>query len=243
MSIKEYFEEVKESGNSEKINEFVIRLSEDPQKKYLSFIKYFLDNLAEDIINQVKINLVYLIGKLSSILKLDNLYLDFLKTSYFKSDRWVRNEIIKAFSEIVKHQNLKEQYINLISISLKEDYQPIKENALEALGNIENLKQNQIKNLLLILDNNDSEIVSKCRNILRREIKNYNQLFQFLDSQDNYKIINKIRFRSILVAFFTSVIKLENFRKNIEESDWEEDYKKTFLQEIETYERILLKNI
>lgn len=242
MSIKDTFEEVKESENSEKINEFIIKLCENPYKEYISFIEYFLQNLSEEIFNKVKINLVYLIGKLSSTIKLDKFYLDFLKTSYFRSDRWVRNEIIKAFSEIVKHQKLKDDYIDLISISLKEDYLPIKENALEALLNIENLKQNQLKSLFFTLDDTNSAIVVKSRKILKREIRNYNELFQLLQAQDNYKIINKIRFRSILVGFFSSIINLEEFRKKIEDSDWQEDYKNTFLQEIETYERIILKN-
>lgn len=243
MSINDIFEKVKKSKNAEDINEFMIKLSEDPQKEYIFFVEYFLKNLSENIFNKVKINLVYLIGKLSSTRKIEDFYLDFLKTSYYKSDRWVRNEIIKAFSEITKYQKLNDNYIDLISNSLKEDYLPIKQNALEALSNIKDLSQNQLKDLLFILDCDDSELVAKGKIILKREIEEYRELFQFLNSQNNYKIINKFRFRSILVTFFSSVLNLEDFRKKIEDSNWQKDYKKTFMQEIKTYERILLKNL
>jgi hypothetical protein len=239
--MRERFEELKESNNPEELNEFIIKLAEDPREEYLDFVSYFVKNLSEPLLNKVKINLIYLIGVLSKKLAIDQFFLEFLKKQYYLSDRWIRNEIIKALSEIAKKQPLKDKYIELISISLREEYIPIKKNALEALNKTIKIQYPFLKEILPLMGSHNSEITEKSKKLLTREINNYRELYHFLNIEDNYKMMNKNNFRAILVAFFNSVFYLEEFRKLLQDSNWENDHKQVFLEELDTYERLLLK--
>ena len=240
MSINQKFKKIKNSKNPETINDFIISLTKSPLEDHLKFINYFIENLPENLLNKIKINLVYLIGLLSQKVNLEDNYLKFLKKQYYNSDRWIRNEIVKALCEIVKNQKLSDQYMVLISNSLKEDYIPIVINALEALWNCEGLSNIYLKNILIIIDSESSQVVEKARKILKREIKSYNELFELLNNENNYEMLNKTRFRTILLTFFDSIFALEDFKVLIISSDWFETYKKPFIQELETFEKILL---
>jgi len=79
-------------------------------------------------------------------------------------------------------------------------------------------------------------------NILRKSIKNENTLVDLLNSFENYKILNKKGIRSILLIYFNSLDSLESFRKLILKSKWDISYKEMFLNEIDDYQRLLLKN-
>ncbi|MFO7797367.1 MAG: hypothetical protein R6W84_14585, partial [Promethearchaeia archaeon] len=102
---------------------------------------------------------------------------------------------------------------------------------------------NIIKNLLIGLDTRDSEVLNNCKKILQNQIKNEKQLFEILDNQETFKDINKQAFRTILTLFFQSVINVEKFRERIENSEWNIKHKEEFLKEIDTYQRILLRNL
>jgi hypothetical protein len=148
---------------------------------------------------------------------------------------------LKAFNEIAKNQRLNKLYIDLISNSLKEEYIPIVLNALDALWNYGNLSNSQIKNLLYIIDNKSSQILEKVRNLFRREINSYKELFKLLDNNQNYEILTKTRFRSLLITSFESIFELEEFKALLIDSNWDETYKEPLLREIDTFEKILLK--
>ena len=68
-------------------------------------------------------------------------------------------------------------------------------------------------------------------------------LFNLLNTLDNYKILKSRAVRSLLLIQFKSIMNLESFREMILNSKWDEDYKKIYLDEIDTFERIFVKNI
>lgn len=242
MPSQKSFEEIKDSSNPEEINEFLIELAQNPKEAYFSIIDYFLNTLSSSLLDDVRVNLFYLIGELALTSRLPQNYLDFLKSQYISSDRWERNEIIKAFKTIVKHQRLQRKYVDLIATAVKEDYTSLKVNAFECLTEIQNIRDKNLKKILLAININKSEILKKARKILKREILNQDHLFKLLNDDEFYKSIDKIAIRTILMTFFNTVMRVESFRERIDNSDWKDPAKQIFLDEIDTYEKILLKN-
>jgi len=243
MDIIKTFHEIKKSHNPELINDFLIEAAENPSQVSFEILDYFIENLEKDIFNKVKINLAFLIGEIVSVQKIPEKYINFLTKVYYQSDRWVRNEIIKSISKIISNQEVNKKIIDLLNVSIKEDYLPLKKNTLDSIINIKNLEFSIIKNLLIGLGIRDSEVLDKSKKILRKQINNEKQLFEILDNEETFKNINKQAFRTILTFFFQSIINIEKFRERIENSEWNIKYKEEFLKEIDTYQRILFKNL
>ncbi|MGM0470285.1 MAG: hypothetical protein ACQERB_15905 [Promethearchaeati archaeon] len=243
MDIIKTFNKIKKSHNPELINDFLIKGAENPSEISFEMVDYFIENLEKSIFDDIKINLAYLIGEIALLQKIPEKYLNFLTKIYYQSDRWVRNEIVKSISKIISNQEVNKKIIDLLNVSIKEEYLPIKKNTLDAIIKIKNPEFNIIKNLLIGLDTRDSEVLNNCKKILQNQIKNEKQLFEILDNQETFKDINKQAFRTILTLFFQSVINVEKFRERIENSEWNIKHKEEFLKEIDTYQRILLRNL
>lgn len=243
MDIEKIFHKIKKSHSSERINDFLIELGEHPTQGNWEMIDFFIRELNKELFEKIKINLVYVIGALSSDKKVPQKFLTFLVDIYYQSDRWVRNEIIKTMINIIKNQQISKKIIDVLETSIKEEYLPLKKNALEAVLKLENLESSLIRNIIMIMDNRDSEVLDKCKKILKREIKNEQQLFEILNYERAYTLINKRAFRVILTYSFKSAINIEPFRKRIENSKWEKKYKQKYLKEIDTFQKILLKNL
>jgi hypothetical protein len=152
MDIHKLFKKIKRSHNPEEINELIIYLSEYPSQATWEIIDYLLKELEQEIFEKIKINLTYLIGKISLVQNVPENYLNLLIEIYYQSDKWVRNEIIKSFKIIIENQKPNKKIIDLLKISIKEDYIPIKKNALGAISKIENVEFNIIKNILVEMD-------------------------------------------------------------------------------------------
>jgi hypothetical protein len=242
MSVKNLFEEIKNSDDPNEINEYIIELAEGPKEGYLPILDYLIEDISETLLDNIRVNLVYLIGELALTTTIPRKYLDFLKTQYVRSDRWERNEIIKAFKNIVKHQEIKREYIDVIATAVKEDYLSLKKNALECLIEIQSIGEDNLKKILLSIDTNEREVIKKARKIIRKELSNQERLFKILNKDGFYRFISKYAIRTILMTLFKTVMRVESFRERIAKSDWKNPAKRTFLKEIDTYEKILLKN-
>ncbi len=241
-NLEKEFKNVKDSDNPDEINDFLIKLGKNPQYNHITFLKYFIEITDLEIHEQIKINLVYDLGEIGKLKIIDVKFIDYLIKEFYNSDRWIRNEIIVAFKKISMNTDLSEEVIQLIGNSLKEDYAPIKTNALKALSYINNIPKSLLKNILYILNSSNSELEELSTNILRKSIKNENILVDLLDSFENYKILNKKGIRSILLIYFNSVDSLESLRNLILDSKWDVSFKEMFLNEIDDYQRLLLKN-
>ncbi|MFX0149060.1 MAG: hypothetical protein ACFE8E_15105, partial [Candidatus Hodarchaeota archaeon] len=65
-------------------------------------------------------------------------------------------------------------------------------------------------------------------------------LYHIFDISENYKLLTKNSVRVLLVEYFESLPKLENFRERIEKANWNEKYKSLLFKEIDSYQRILI---
>lgn len=240
---KNSFEEIKKTKDPEKINDFLIKLSEDPYEDYLEYIEYFKNDLDAQIFEKIKLNLVFLLGEIGKLTALENKFINILMDTFYSSDRWIRNEIIQAIGKISTKTNLTEDVIKLIGYAVNDEYPPIKVNALQVILNFEDLPLTIMKNIFQALNSKDFELEFLCIKILEKFLPDYNQLFFSLNYQENYKILKTKAIRALLLAYFRSVLNIESFRQKISTSNWEIDYKKDFIKEINMYEKILLKKL
>jgi len=243
MSIEKSFVDIKSSKNPEKINDFLVELSKKPNKEYLKFLDFFIMDLEPHIFEKIKLNLVYLIGEIGSLIPLEDVYLRFLLNTYYTSDRWVRNEIMQTIKKIAKNTEITDKIIELIGYAINDEYLPIGINALKTLFILDNNPLYVRRNLFLALNSIDLELNELCVRIFERFLPDYNELFYSLDYSDNYLILKTKAIRTLLLIYFKSPINLESFREKIESSTWELKQKEKLLKEIDTYEKILLKKI
>jgi hypothetical protein len=241
--IKLKFEEIKNSKNPDLINDFIIQLSKNPIGGYLDYLDYFIKSVDPQIFAKIKLNLIFILGELGKLTQLSDYYLRFIEEVYYKSDRWVRNEIIQAISKISSKSELDEKTVELLSISLTNEYLPIKINTLKILLNFKILPDNILINLIRLMNSKDSEILEGCGRIFEKIPQQPDRIFLILNEIDNYQILKPRGIRSLLLIQFKSIINAESFREMVINSNWGENYKKNYLKELDTFERILLKNI
>jgi hypothetical protein len=241
--IKLKFDKIKESKNPEKINDFLVRLSENPKKEYLKYLKELIGDLNTQLLDKVSLNLIFILGEIGGLTIIDEYYLNFIFETYYHSDRWIRNEILQAIDKISRKSELPENIVLLIGNALNEEYYPIKMNALKILFNLDTFPIIVFKNLLHALNSKDSEVLDGCRRIFNKIHLDIDRLFSLLYQSDNYKILKLRGIRSLLLIQFNSIIYLESFRKKIQNSQWHETFKMNYLKEIDTFQRIMAKNL
>ncbi len=237
------FEEIKDAKDPEVINDFLIKISENPNKDYLIYIDYLIQNLNKQIFNKVKINLIFFIGEIGKTTILNEKYLTFLLEAYYTSDRWIRNEIMQAIEKITANSDITDPVIDLINNAINDDYTPIKINALRVILNLKEFPNSMKKNLFRILNSKDSDLETLCTQILSKFFPDLDYLFNALDELENYKILKSHSIRIILLLYFRSVLNLESLRQRISNSNWEIGYKDNYFKEIDIYEKIILKNL
>lgn len=232
---------IRNATNPQEINNILIELIKKPNIKLLAIIDYLLDSLPITILEKVKLNLIFLLGEIGNISVLNQKYLNFLIESYYNSDRWVRNEIIQAFLQILQYNEYNNEILEILKYALNEDYTPIKKGALNALMLCKVLPKIELKTLLKVLDTDNSEIVEKGILILKKYVQNGNDLFGRLDTSKNYTILSKSIIRTLIIAYFDSKDELESFRENINSSEWEDKYKVLCNTEITSFQNIFMK--
>ncbi|MCK4286720.1 MAG: hypothetical protein KAX18_10985 [Candidatus Lokiarchaeota archaeon] len=240
---KQNFDEIKDSNNPDLINDFIIKLSENPKKEYLKYLKYLIDNSDTQILDKITLNLIYALGELGNLTSLDENYLNFIHETYLHSDRWIRNEIIQAIDKISKKSHLNENIVLLIGGALNDDYPPIKINTLKVLLNLKQVPDFIFTNIFYVLNSKDSTVLEGCRRALEKIHLETYKLFSLLNQLDNYKILKPRAIRSLLLIQFNSIINLESFREIIGSSNWDNSFKEKYLTEIDTFQRILIKNM
>lgn len=232
---------IRNTTNPQEINNILIELSKKPNVKLLAIIDYLLDSLPIPMLEKVKMNLIFLLGGIGNISILNQKYLNFLIENYYNSDRWVRNEIIQAFLQILQYHEYNNEILEILNYALNEDYTPIKRSALNVLMLFKRLPKIELKTLLRVLDTDNSEIVEKGIIILKKFIQNRNDLFGLLNTSKNYTILSKSIIRILIIAYFDSKDELELFKENIKSSEWEDKYKVLCNTEITSFQNIFMK--
>jgi hypothetical protein len=239
--IRHIKKEIRKTRDVEKINDILIKISKEPNEYTLSLIDFLFESLDSNQLNKIKINLVFLIGEISQIVKLNLKYIDFLIKSYYESDRWVRNEILQALYKIVKTGFYLSSINEVLESALKEDYEPIKENSLNVLELYENLENSSLKSVMLVLSSKNTYLTIPALKILKKNISNEEKLFKFLNYNNNYKLLDKNIIRTLLVEYFTTTTQLESFQEKIMKSEWEKEIKNILSSEIKILEKIFLQ--
>ncbi|MFX0021235.1 MAG: hypothetical protein ACFE9S_02845 [Candidatus Hermodarchaeota archaeon] len=242
-SIEKKFVDVKTSNNSEKLNDFLIELSKNPQKEYLKYLGFFSKNLESQVFEKIQLNFIYLIGEIGRLVPLEEGYLSLLIDTYYKSDRWIRSEIIQAIKKIIEKNELTEEIIKLIGYAINDEYRPIKINSLKIILNLKEIPIFIRRSIFLALKTNDIELNELCIRIFEKHIPDFNDLFNSLDYSDNYILLKPHAIRTLLLTYFKSPINIESFRTKILESNWKIEYKEGYIKEIDVYTKILLKSI
>jgi hypothetical protein len=243
--IKKKFEKIKTSTNEEKINSFLIDLVRNPDIEQLIFIDYFLSHRNPKIFDFIKLNLIYSIGEIGKLAKIDNKYIDFLIDLYFKSDRWVRKEILTGLEKIAEKTPLPPKTFEILKFALTDDYEPIKISALTLLLHFKMIPDS----ILLIIFKITSSAKPQTIELISRFTETFHvdehRLFKVLSDSKNYRILDKNNFRAILSILFNSIEKIpqiQNLKDLILESEWEKDYKQFFNKEIKNILNILSGN-
>lgn len=244
-SLKDLKEILKiEHPDPEKINEFIIEMSNNATEEELSIIDYLIKNINSSTFEKVALNIAYLIGEIGNKILIPQKYVDLLHSIYFKSDRWIRDEVIQALFKTHGKKPISEKTLNLINIALKEDYERIRKNALLFVKELKVVRPDILKSIFYILNEENETIYILSSQIIQKLRMNEEGLFFLLNNSSFLKNINKRIFRKILTIFFDNPLKmtsLKNFRTRVIDSEWGENKKEMFIREIDTYSRIFFK--
>ncbi|MBD3254376.1 MAG: hypothetical protein GF383_04745 [Candidatus Lokiarchaeota archaeon] len=247
--IQSEYEKVKNCEDPERINSFLINLSQNCDHNSISYLKHFIDELDKESFQRVKLNLIFVLGQIAEKkYEFGREYIDFLIKEYYQSDRWIRNEIIVALSKILEGGDISisNEIWKVISSALKDNYQLINKNVIALISNLNNVPDSVLKDVFVVLKSDNTELVDETLELLKSHILNEIKLFKLLDLSENYRRLNKKAVRYILGAFFDSGLKirqLDNFREAISLSEWEDEYKLLFISEIDTYEKLFIKQL
>ncbi|MFX1408585.1 MAG: hypothetical protein ACFFBW_16665 [Promethearchaeota archaeon] len=237
----ENLEKILDSNDPEKINDFLISLSKNPEEISSDLFNFILKNLDSNTLEKIKMNFIFLLGEIGKIKKIDDNFYTYLIDSYFDSDRWVRDEILGAFIKISYFFPPNEDLVELLSFAINEDYFPLKKKALDLLNLIEKVPLDIINKLFKNLDVPDSVIVDKIMNIFKKNIKNQKELMEFLNYSENYKVLNNSIIRTLLINYVYSINNLSELRSSVQNCNWNEKFKNLLINESKIYEKILLK--
>ncbi|TXT61734.1 MAG: hypothetical protein BAJALOKI2v1_10004 [Promethearchaeota archaeon] len=240
-NIEKYSEKIFETKDHQEINDILLQLAQNPNQTCLEIVDQITQNFSEELLDKVNLNLVYLIGEIAKKYHLPEICIEYVIQAYDKSDRWVRNEIIKTLSKISGNQRIMNKIIDILIRALNDNYTKIKLSSLNLLLEETILPKSLLEHILRNINASNKDVVEKALEVLKHFYISKEDLFIALNYSDHYQILKKEGIRNLLVEYFSSVMNLENFRMKIAESDWDAHAKRLFLNEIDSYLKILLK--
>ena len=149
------------SENYNAINEFLIEASKTPHLKNLIDIDYLINSSQDSLLKHFAINLIFLLGEIGKNHFLSDNYINFLIKTYFKSDRWIRNEILLAFSKSIRIDELFKNILDVIEFALVDDYEPIKISALKVIDLTKKIPERIFPKIIKNLESKNPKIVQK----------------------------------------------------------------------------------
>ncbi len=227
------------SANYTAINEFLIEASKTPHLKNLIDIDYLITSSQDSLFNHFAINVIFLLGEIGKNHFLSDKYTNFLITTYFKSDRWIRNEILLAFSKSIRIDELFKNILDVIEFALVDDYDPITISALTIIYYAKKIPDRFFPKIIKNLESKNPKIVQKSVKVLKKHVESTDVLYDILLKENIIDLYSKQILRSLLLAFFNDVHIVEEFKEKIMNSDLDLTKKESLISEIKTYKRIL----
>ncbi len=227
-------------GNVNDLNRLILNLVKNPSHTDLRAVLKSIKSSPTELVKKIILNLIYVIGEIGRKTEVSSEIHEFLYSFYFKSDQWVRKEIIESIGKIALKQKLNEKSIDLLYISLKEEYPDLKLKSIEILTN--HSQYQLIDNAYIfinLLDDKNPAVKEKALAILSNLIDNGNSIIQLIN-KSNLKL-NKYQIRNLVVLFSHSIYDLYDLKNIIENSDLSEKLKVIFFSEINTIIKIMSK--
>ena len=225
------------------INDFLIESSRSPNANDLKYIDILLNVPDQEFRKNYILNLVFYLGELGKDTILDEKYVVFLKTIYFQSDRWVRNEVLISILKFIHKMEVGEDIFTIIRNAITDEYSTIKLNAIKIINQIDTIPEDILTKVVLNFRSDNSEVISYSSQIIKKITKSNQILINLLKKvNDVNPNIEKVLIRNLLITLFESVIELEHFRDDLSESELPEEFKQKFLNEINIMQKILLRS-
>jgi len=225
--------------NYEAVNEYLIEATKNPQLKNLLDIEYLIKNSQDSFFYHFAINLIYLLGEIGRNHFLGDCYIKFLVETYFKSDRWIRNEILLAFSKSIRIDDLFQRILDVIEFALVDDYDPIIINALTVVYHVKRIPESYYPKIIKNLESKNHIIVQESIKVLKKHVESIDMFYKILMEDNIINLYSKQVLRSILMTFFTNIDQVEDFKEKIVKSDLNISKKESLISEIKTYQRIM----
>ncbi len=232
-------EDYVKSENHDAINEYLIEVGKNPHLKDLLDIEYLISNSQDSFLYHFAINLIYILGEISRNHFLADFYIEFLIETYFKSDRWIRNEILLAFSKSIRIDDLFQRILDVIEFALVDDYDPIIINALTVVYYVKRIPESYYPKIIKNLESKNHMIVQESIRVLRKHVESIDMLYNILMKDNIINLYSKQILRSILMTFFNNIDQVEDFKEKIVKSDLNISKKESLISEIKTYQRIM----
>lgn len=221
------------------INEYLIEASKKPHLKNLIDINYLIASSQDSLLNHFAINLVFLLGEIGKNHFLSDNYIKFLIETYFKSDRWIRNEILLAFSKSIRIDDMFQKILDVIEFALVDNYDPIIISALTAIFYTKRIPERFYPKIIKNLESKNPKIVQESMKVLKKHVESTDVLYEILLKESNINLYSKQILRNLLITFFNEVHLVEDFKEKIMKSDLDLTKKESLISEIKTYQRIL----
>jgi len=191
-------------GNIEELNRLILNLVKNSSHTDLQAVLKLINSSPIELVKKIILNLIYTIGEIGKKFEVSSEIHEFLYSFYFKSDQWVRKEIIESLGKIALKQTLNQKSIDLLYISLKDEYPDLKLKSIEIFTNHEQYQLLDKAYLFLnLLDDKNPAVKEKALAILSNLIDNGNSLIQLLN-KSNLKL-NKYQIRNLVVLFSHSI--------------------------------------
>ena len=187
------------------------------------------------------LNFIYVIGEVGLKQEVPDEIMDILHKLYMKSDRWIRREIIQSLGKISRKRDLNQKSIDLINLSLNDEYNDLKIVALDVL--IENAKYvslDYFNRFISLLDYREAGIGEKSLSALKKILKDEKFLVEKI--KEKQTPLNKFQIRKLITLYSDSVRKLSDLRNAIESVEISREIRDLFLAEINTMMKIILRN-
>lgn len=239
-SIEEIIKKIQNNiNNLNFINEILIELSQDPKPTHFKAVDYLLKNVSKENLRRININLVYLLGQLGTLFPLNQNCIDFLFTTFYNSDRWIRSEVLNSLEKNIDAVKENDKFLPLLSSAMNEEYENNVINALKVLLKLKEMPPTLFKSFLVVLNKDVPNFKEYLDKILKKYLKEESIIFNLLNEDKNYLMLKTHGFRLILQSFVLSVQKIDSFQALIKNSDWEPSIKSMFLKEINIVQNLI----
>ena len=221
------------------INGIILELSKEPKVFQFEIVDFLTKTLKKEDLRKININLIYLLGELGKIKPLEEKYVKYLLDSFYISDRWIRQEILKSLEKNIKVVKSHETFIKVISDALKEDYEPNNITALKVVLQLDKVPPPLFRSFLTLINKQQHELQEYITKILSKDFDTGSLIFELLNQNKNYRILKPNGVRLVLQSLISSINEIDAFQTLIKSSDWEDNYKSLFLDEIKIIKNLI----